>query len=449
MKINVKLVTMLSMAALTAAPLFAQDKPATQIRTINVEPGKPITLDVKPDPTAVPVRVALKGEPSFSNDESKAIISQLSGTWKTVKPIVIPGSNAAGFDVVVSIGPVYVAGMSDVAYVEMARADGLNRPYRHLIWRLVNIRNQWNIQTMEFRRPKGELPSAVGFAAAPTAFPFIAADDLVATMTIPLTNTNGVLAGKTPVAFATRISNAVEMTSEVSISEGKLSVADRGFDASGAQVWGPAEGEVYTLEKTDVGIKTAVLPGGVVTVTYPTELKGEPAKDGEMITVNYAGYLENGTIFDSSYERNTPFTYGKGQRLIDGWTQAMADVQAGMKRRLFVPAALGYGDRARGKIPAASNLIFDMDVLKVEPAPAPTETGVAPAPATAPTAGGNAAQPKLVPTEPPPELKAKMEADIMRQREERMKKQAEAAAKEAEEAAKMAAEEAAKNVQPK
>ncbi len=431
------------MAALTAAPLLAQDKPAGQeIRTIKVEPGKPITLDVKPDPTAVPIRAAVKAEPEFSSSESKEVAGQLTGYWKTTKPIATPGDASATFDVVVSIGPVYVAGMPDVLYVEMARADALHRPYRHLIWRLVNIRNQWNIQTMEFRRAKGELPSAVGFAAAPAAFPFINADDLVATMTIPLTAKDGGLSGKTPVPFATKINGAVEMTSEVAWAAGKLSVADRGYDASGKQVWGPADGEMYIFEKGDVGVKTNTLPGGVVTVTYPGALTGEPAKNGEMVTVNYAGYLENGIVFDSSYERNIPFTYAHGTKLIDGWTQAMTDTQAGMKRRLFVPSALAYGDRARGKIPAASNLIFDMDVIKIEPAPPAAEPGATPAAPTAPAASGTpqtqGAQPRLVPAEPPPEIKAKMEADIKRRMEERAKKEAEEAAAKAAEAAKNA-----------
>jgi FKBP-type peptidyl-prolyl cis-trans isomerase len=95
----------------------------------------------------------------------------------------------------------------------------------------------------------------------------------------------------------------------------------------------------------------------------------------------------------------------------------MADARAGMKRRVIIPSALGYGERgSRGKVPPFATLIFDLEVLKVEtPPPAPP----AAIPAASP-ASGNA---KLESTEPPAELKAKMEADMRKRMEERAKQQ--------------------------
>jgi hypothetical protein len=253
---------------------------------------------------------------------------------------------------------VYVAGMDNTIYVEMMRGDGLNRPYRHLIWRLSKVKGVWHVQSHEFRRSKGLIPSAVGLWAAPGVFPVLSADDLVATMDIPLKAEGGKYSGSTPVPYATSVGGAVEMTSAITLAADRIEVADRGFDASGKQVWGPAEGQSYAFAKTDLGVKGVVNSNGLATVTYPTELTGPESKDGDLISVHYIGYLENGTIFDSSYERNQPFQYAKGSKLIEGWTLAMADARAGMKRRVIIPSALGYGERgSRGKVPPFATLI--------------------------------------------------------------------------------------------
>jgi FKBP-type peptidyl-prolyl cis-trans isomerase len=94
--------------------------------------------------------------------------------------------------------------------------------------------------------------------------------------------------------------------------------------------------------------------------------EGAEAKAGDSLTVNYVGTLEDGTKFDSSIDRNEPFvfTLGVGQ-VIQGWDQGMAGMKVGEKRKLTIPASLGYGDRAVGPIPANSTLIFEVDLLKI------------------------------------------------------------------------------------
>ncbi len=84
-------------------------------------------------------------------------------------------------------------------------------------------------------------------------------------------------------------------------------------------------------------------------------------------TVHYTGWLENGTQFDSSRDRERPFTFPVGAgRVIKGWDEGVATMRVGGRRRLIVPARLGYGDRAVGPIPAGSTLIFDVELLAVE-----------------------------------------------------------------------------------
>ena len=98
---------------------------------------------------------------------------------------------------------------------------------------------------------------------------------------------------------------------------------------------------------------------------------GDPVVDGGMITVHYTGYLRTGATFDDSTVRGVPasFTIGKGG-VIKGWDQGMKGMKVGGKRRIHVPAALGYGPRGRGKIPPDSDLVFTVELLAVTGLPA-------------------------------------------------------------------------------
>jgi peptidylprolyl isomerase len=109
-------------------------------------------------------------------------------------------------------------------------------------------------------------------------------------------------------------------------------------------------------------------------VQYHDEVPGtgpEP-QPGQTVTVNYTGWLyeagQKGTKFDSSLDRNRPFSFvlGAGQ-VIAGWDAGVATMHVGGKRTLIIPANLGYGDRgAGGVIPPGATLIFDVDLLSVK-----------------------------------------------------------------------------------
>lgn len=92
----------------------------------------------------------------------------------------------------------------------------------------------------------------------------------------------------------------------------------------------------------------------------------KPAK-GDKVTVHYTGKLTNDTVFDSSVKRGQPlqFKLGKGQ-VIKGWDEGIAMLHKGEKATLVIPAQLGYGSRATGKIPENSTLIFDVELLDFE-----------------------------------------------------------------------------------
>lgn len=94
--------------------------------------------------------------------------------------------------------------------------------------------------------------------------------------------------------------------------------------------------------------------------------EGKTCVKGALITTQYTGWLEDGTVFDSSYDRGQPFQCVIGsRRVIQGWDQGLMGMKVGGKRKLLVPAHLGYGERQIGKIPPHSNLVFEIELLEV------------------------------------------------------------------------------------
>ena len=111
------------------------------------------------------------------------------------------------------------------------------------------------------------------------------------------------------------------------------------------------------------------------TVTTPSGLKyveikegdGATPQKGQTVVVDYTGTLEDGSKFDSSRDRNSPFSFqlGVGQ-VIKGWDEGLSTMKVGGRRQLIIPSELGYGARgAGGVIPPNATLIFDVELLAI------------------------------------------------------------------------------------
>lgn len=125
-----------------------------------------------------------------------------------------------------------------------------------------------------------------------------------------------------------------------------------------------AEDQEKFLQDNAAKEGVVMLPSGL---QYLVLKPGDGARPGPstMVTVHYEGSLINGKVFDSSYKRDRPATFGVHQ-VIRGWTEALQLMPVGSKWRLFIPAALGYGSRgAGGSIPPNATLIFDVELLSI------------------------------------------------------------------------------------
>lgn len=116
----------------------------------------------------------------------------------------------------------------------------------------------------------------------------------------------------------------------------------------------PAEDNLVT---TDSGLQYEEIVEGT----------GAMPQKGQRVTVHYTGTLEDGTKFDSSRDRNRPFSFtiGVGQ-VIKGWDEGVATMRVGGQRKLVIPPELGYGARgAGGVIPPNATLLFDVELLRI------------------------------------------------------------------------------------
>jgi peptidylprolyl isomerase len=163
---------------------------------------------------------------------------------------------------------------------------------------------------------------------------------------------------------------ATEPTPEASQAETEEQAAEPTPAEEPAEETGQSEPESAPVvddtvyESTDSGLEYAILE----------TTDGEKPAAGDIVTVHYNGTLEDGTKFDSSYDRGEPikFVLGRGQ-VIPGWDEGIALLGVGEKGKLRIPSELAYGEAGAGGgvIPPNATLIFDVELVAAEAGPPP------------------------------------------------------------------------------
>jgi peptidylprolyl isomerase len=157
--------------------------------------------------------------------------------------------------------------------------------------------------------------------------------------------------------------NSVEETSSAKAGQDMVEkVTEVVVEEDKTKQTAPAGKKKMTRTKNASGLEYEIMQEG----------SGASPKAGNMVTVHYTGWLNvdgqpAGKPFDSSFNRNQPFTFKIGvHQVIQGWDEGVMTMKIGEKRRLFIPSNLGYGARGAGSvIPANADLIFDVELISV------------------------------------------------------------------------------------
>ncbi|MEL6925855.1 MAG: FKBP-type peptidyl-prolyl cis-trans isomerase [Bacteroidota bacterium] len=137
----------------------------------------------------------------------------------------------------------------------------------------------------------------------------------------------------------------------------KLKGTDVLFLQEAITAWNSAKMDLG-YELTDTGLGLKIIKQG----------DGPKPKTGQTVAVHYAGYLKDGSKFDSSFDRGTPIEFPLGQgRVIKGWDQGIAMLNVGTRAWLRIPPELGYGSRgAGGAIPPNATLYFEVELVEIK-----------------------------------------------------------------------------------
>jgi FKBP-type peptidyl-prolyl cis-trans isomerase len=120
-----------------------------------------------------------------------------------------------------------------------------------------------------------------------------------------------------------------------------------------------------TLEGTKLSNFTPIASVPTLQTIDTTPGTGAEVKSGDTVTVHYTGALaKDGTIFQSSLDTGQPISFSLSG-VIQGWQQGIPGMKEGGTRRLIIPASLAYGSQANGTIPANSDLVFDVQLVKI------------------------------------------------------------------------------------
>ncbi|MBN4082682.1 FKBP-type peptidyl-prolyl cis-trans isomerase [Phycisphaeraceae bacterium AH-315-B13] len=325
--------------------------------------GQDEAVEAQPEPKPQLVE-APEIEMTFSDEEIAKAANMLTGVWKTSTTVREFGTNGET-DIVMSIGPATITGLSDALYVEVARADGVASPYRQSIMQLYRYKGELRLRTFDLRDP-GAATALLGMCFTPEVFPaFLTAAEFFPTMDIDLAPDGDGFSGASPAAYPDHRGGAVQMTSSISFDGTTINVSDIGFGTDGEVAWSVGSDSPVEFVKAEDVVRVDRYDDGLI-VTHFVDSDNDPVADGDFIIVDYVGKLADGTKFDASFDRGEPFRYQYPGSLIQGWLRAAEGMAVGDRIRIYIPSELGYGERSMQRIPAGSNLVFDVECVFIE-----------------------------------------------------------------------------------
>ena len=372
------------MAAICAASTMAQEAVTPQ----------PVPAA---QPPVVSAPLHFPAGPKWSSPEIAKVGDMLKGTWKSTA--AVPGRDGASeAEIVMTVAPIVAQDIPDAMYVESARSDSMQAPYRRSLFQLYSYKGHVRLRTLEPITPEGRdtLNQLTGFWAYPEALPLLTSHavksaDYIATLDVELEpfKQGGGFSGKTPYPYPNGANGAVEMTSELTLMPDALTSADRGYDASGKVVWGAAEKDKYTFTRYNPPLPSVdKREDGLVLLWYKKVVEGETLNESMRYYAQYTGWLAGGGQLDTSRGRDKaggPFGFVQIPQValgtIRAWKEALKGVGLGSTVRMLVPPELGYGAKpiTRGGktvAPPDSPLVFEIEVVGIEPAKKPEPTAL-------------------------------------------------------------------------
>lgn len=360
MQLNLKLALM---ALVLSSGLAVADEPAKP-------EGTPAADAAPAAPQAAPKHVREPVAPiTWSEPEIEKIAKMMIGSWKSTAPLPEGTDPKEAVEVAMFIAPARSPDLQDLLYVEAARVDSLQAPYRQAFYQIYRHKDGLRLRTYEPMRQIGG--ALVGLWANPDVFPQVSRRDLVATIDLELSPDGDGYKGKTPYPFPTGRLGAVEMTSEATIQPDKITTADKGFDSKGEVVWGAKNDSAFEFTRFEAPVRTFTRDGNVFVIEYRRGEDSRSCEMGDEISVHYLGFLPSGMRFDSSIDRQPPnpltFTVHEKQ-LIPGFIQALLGANVGTVRRVYIPYEQAYGEygNIRTRIPPWSDLYFDFEVIRLK-----------------------------------------------------------------------------------
>lgn len=345
----------LALAALLAPAALAQ--PGEQPRTIAAEAERQAPRSF-----------------TWSNPAVEEFATAFSGTWRSTVSVNARGTGEQ-VSVLVSVAPILVEGLRDTLYVEAAPADAPNEPFRQTV---VQVRegDQGGVRLRTFEIGAETFRNMVrGAWALDRPLALLDVANLVPTMDIALRREGrGGYAGSTEHAYPTMVGGAETMTSAFRLTGDQLVLADRGLDAEGNIVWGPAEGEQgFTFRRAEAPVTRQDRESGLVIIDIGTS-ESPTLAPGDQFFANYAGWtLENGLFDTSYYPGRQPIRArlpqpGEPGGLIQGWLEGLDGAPLDIRRFLIIPADLGYGEQGRPQagIEPNATLFFAVELDSIQ-----------------------------------------------------------------------------------